>query len=79
MNRIIDVIPLDNYELLITFENGEKRKKDMKPYLQKGVFKKLNDKDFFKKVKIAFGTISWGENIDLCADNIYKNSEIVEM
>jgi hypothetical protein len=30
---IKDVKPQDNYCLLLTFENGEKRKFDMKPYL----------------------------------------------
>ena len=74
MNRIMDVQVLDNYELLLTFSNGEKRIKDMKPYLEKGVFKKLKDKNFFSSVKLSFGTISWDDNIDLCADSIYENS-----
>ena len=78
MKRIVEVEVLDNYELLVTFDNGEKRIKDMKPYLKKGIFKKLNDKEFFKTVKIAFGTISWGENIDLCADSIYENSRVYQ-
>ncbi|MBR3002141.1 MAG: DUF2442 domain-containing protein [Clostridia bacterium] len=76
MNRIIEVKALDNYEILVTYENGEKRIKDMKPYLEKGVFKKLKDEEFFKSVKLAFGTVSWGDEIDLCADSIYETSEI---
>ena len=78
MNRIIDVKPLDNYELIVTYQNGEKRIKDMKPYLEKGVFKKLKDKAFFNNVKVSFGTVSWGEDIDLCADSIYETSEKYE-
>lgn len=74
MNRIVDVKTLENYKLLVTFDNGEKKIKDMKPYLEKGVFQKLKDKDFFKSVKIAFGTISWGDKIDLCADSVYESS-----
>lgn len=76
MNRIIDVKPLDDYKILVTFDNGEKRIKDMKPYLEKGVFKKLKDEEFFKSVKIAFRTISWGDEIDLCADSIYETSSV---
>lgn len=76
MNRIKEVKPLEDYKLLVEFENGEKRIKDMKPYLEKGVFKKLKDKEFFNTVKIAYGTVSWGEDIDLCADSIYESSII---
>ena len=76
MNRIKEVKALDNYEILVTFDNGEKRIKDMKPYLNKGVFRKLKNKDFFKSVKIAYGTVSWGDELDLWADSIYKSSYI---
>ena len=65
MIRIKEVKPLDDYKLLITFENNEKKIKDMKPYLEKGVFSKLKNKDFFNKVKIAYGTICWNDEIDL--------------
>lgn len=76
MNRIKEVKALDNYKILVTFDNNEKRIKDMKPYLEKGIFRKLKDKEFFKSVKILYGTVSWGENIDLCADSIYETSSI---
>ena len=46
----------------------------MKPYLDKGVFKKLKKINFFNTVEIKFGTISWGENIDMCADSLYDTS-----
>lgn len=75
MNRIVDVKALENYIILVTYQNGEKRIKDMKPYLDKGIFKKLKDEIFFKSVKVSFGTVSWGEQIDLCADSIYETSE----
>jgi len=75
MNRIKKVETTDNYEIIVEFENGEKRIKDMKPYLDKGVFKSLKNKEFFKDVKIKFGTVCWGEDIELCADSIYEDSK----
>ena len=75
MNRIKEVKALEDYQILVVYENGEKRIKDMKQYLDKGVFKKLKDKEFFKTVKVSYGTVSWGENIDLCADSIYESSK----
>ena len=74
MREIVNVEVLPNYELLLTFDNKVKKIKDMKPYLEHGVFRKLKEKEFFNKVKISFGTISWGEDIDMCADSLYETS-----
>ena len=75
MRTIKNVEVLPDYRLLLTFDDGIKKIKDMKPYLEKGVFKKLKDKDFFKKVSIEYGTISWNGEIDICADSLYDTSE----
>ena len=73
LREIIDVKPLEDYKLLLTFDNHMKKIKDMKPYLDKGVFKVLQDKAIFNSVTIEFGTISWG-NIDMCPDSLYESS-----
>ncbi len=78
MKKIVEVEVLSDYRLLLTFDDSVKKIKDMKPYLDKGVFKKLKDKEFFKNVKIAYGTISWDEEIDMCADSLYETSEEIE-
>ena len=78
MREIIEVKPLEDYKLLLTFENKEKRIKDMKPYLDKGIFKELKDKSFFNSVKILYGAISWDGRIELCADSLYMTSELVK-
>ncbi len=74
MNKLVSVEPLDDYKVLLTFSNNEKRIKDMKPYLDKGVFKKLKDKNFFNSVHISFDTISWDDEIDICLDTLYETS-----
>lgn len=78
MKEVIEVKVLSDYRLLLTFDDNVKKIKDMKPYLEKGVFQKLKDKEFFRKVKIAYGAISWGEKIDMCADNLYETSQTLE-
>ena len=75
MKEIIKVEPLKDYKLLLTFDNNEKRIKDMKPYLKKGIFKKLKDINIFNSVEIKYGTISWVEDLDMCADSLYDTSE----
>ena len=78
MKKIVEVKVLPNYELLLTFDDNVKKIKDMKPYLEKGIFKKLKDEKFFKNVKLAYGTISWDGEIDMCADSLYETSKTIE-
>ena len=74
MRKIIKVKVLEDYNLELTFDNNVVKIKDMKPHLNEGVFKVLKNKKIFNSVKITFGTISWNEDIDLCADYLYETS-----
>ncbi len=73
--KAIDVKPLKNYELEIIFNNGEKRKFDVKPYLEFKAFKELQDENKFKKVKISGLSIEWENGADICPDELYNNSK----
>lgn len=78
MREIIEVEALEEYQLKLTFDNGEIKIKDMEPYLDKGIFKKLKDKKVFNNVKIKYGTISWENDIDMCADSLYETSKTID-
>ncbi len=54
---VVGVKPLEDYRLCLTFENGEKRVFDMKPYLEKGIFKELKDEKMFRSVRISFDSV----------------------
>lgn len=69
-----DVKPLDDYLLLLTFENGENRQFDLKPYLDFGLFKELKDLNLFKSVRISFDTIEWNNEVDLDPEFLYRKS-----
>ena len=71
---IIEVIPQENYVLHLTFENGEQRYLDMKPYLHRGVFKELADKDMFNTAYVSFDTVAWKNEIDLAPEVLYEKS-----
>lgn len=75
MRTISKVKVLNDYKLELTFDNNVVKIKDMKPNLNKGVFKKLKNVDFFNSVKVISGTISWNDDIDLCPDYLYETSE----
>lgn len=71
---VIDVKIIDEYKLLLTFENGEVRIFDMNPYLEKGIFKELKDKTLFNSVRINFDTIEWNNEADMDPEMLYENS-----
>jgi hypothetical protein len=72
------VQPQDNYCLLLTFENGEKRTFDLKPYLSKGVFTRLQNIALFKTVRVVSGSVEWHGEIDLSYDTLYLESKPVK-
>ena len=72
---IIDVKPLENYLLLLTFENNEKKIFDMKPYLDKGIFSELKDEKKFRSVRVSFDSIEWCNQADLDPELLYDKSK----
>jgi len=68
------VVPTNNYHLILTFENGEKRQFDMNPYLDKGIFIELRDISKFKSARISFDTVEWENEADIDPEILYKYS-----
>lgn len=74
--RVTDVKPENDFVLLITFTNGEKKRFDVKPYLGIGIFKELRDRSMFNSVKPFLGSIQWANGVDLCPDTLYTESQL---
>ena len=73
-----EVKPINNYNLILTFENGEIRQFDMNPYLNIGIFQELKDVSVFNSVRLSFDTIEWNNEADLDPELLYKNSKKIE-
>lgn len=74
--RVIRVNPLENFQLKLTFSNGEVGLFDAKPYLEKGIFKELKNPELFNEVNTSLGSIAWKSGQDLCPDTLYLESKI---
>ena len=74
MITIKSVTPQDDYKLSLAFSDGKTGVFDVKPYLDKGVFKELLNPSLFKSVKIADATIEWANGADLCPDCVYSET-----
>ena len=72
--RVKEATPGENYTVHLIFDNGEEGVFDVKPYLDKGVFKELKSLNFFNSVKPFMGTIQWKNGQDFCADTLYIES-----
>ena len=68
-----EVKPLDEYKLLVTFENGEVKLFDMNPYLTKGIFRELRDVSLFKSAKVKFDTVEWENEADIDPETLYED------
>ncbi len=76
--RVKDVKPTDDYKLILTFTNDEVKVFDVTPYLDKGFFKQLKNKGYFKSVKPFMGSIQWQNGQDFCPDTLYLESKTAE-
>ena len=69
------VRPLEDYQLALIFENGEQRIFDVKPYLQRGVFVRLQNRVTFQAVRVVAGSVEWSGELDLSYDTLYLESQ----
>jgi hypothetical protein len=74
-----EVCPLDDYRLELAFENGERRSFDVKPYLQRGVFVRLQNVAIFNAARVVAGSVEWPGGLDLSYDTLYLESQPVAL
>ena len=72
--RVKDVVPTDNFELLLTFNTGEKKIFDAKTLFQYPMYAPLKNIAFFKLVKADDMCVYWNDEIDICPDELYALS-----
>ena len=72
--RISEVIPMPDYKLKLIFTNGERGIYDCSSLLDFGVFQELKNKNYFNRVKVLGGTVTWPHDQDICPDTLYLDS-----
>ena len=74
----MEVKVLEEYRLLITFDNNERRIFDVAPYLSDDFFAPLRNVSVFRTARINPITVEWSGGIDICPDELYYNSRPIE-
>jgi hypothetical protein len=73
-----NVKPIENYCLILWFENGEQKLFDLKPYLNKGIFHQLQNLALFASARVVAGSIEWSNGLDLSYDTLYLEAKSLE-
>lgn len=72
--RVKRVEPTDSFELILTFDTGEKKLFDAKALFQYPIYAPLKNIGFFKLVKADGMCVYWNDEIDICPDALYTQS-----
>jgi hypothetical protein len=71
---VISVRPLSDFRLDITFESGERRIFEVKPYLNHGVCVRLQNPATFAAARVVASSVEWPGGRDLSYDTLYLES-----
>ncbi len=72
--RVTNVKPAPDYTLHLWFTNGEEGIFDMKPWLDRGIFRELRDPAVFNAVRPDGLSIEWPNDASICPDTVYEDS-----
>ncbi|NLI77827.1 MAG: DUF2442 domain-containing protein [Candidatus Riflebacteria bacterium] len=64
----------NDFSLVLDFDNGERRRFDCRPFLDRGVFRELRNLAYFRQVRVEGGTVAWPHEQDFCPDTLYQDS-----
>jgi hypothetical protein len=79
MNPRIEIVKAQkDFTLHLIFKNKEERWFDMKPYLNTGVFKRLQNLALFLSARAEHGTVVWTDEIDFDPDTLYLESKAMK-
>jgi hypothetical protein len=72
--KVIAVEPEETTSLVLDFANGERRRFDVSPYMDKGIFRELRNPAYFRRVRTVSGYVTWPHDQDFSWDTLYLES-----
>ena len=79
MNKVIAVMANDDFSLDLKFNDGSVKRFDAKPYLDYEFFRELKDPNYFKQVRLAFGTVQWLDEQDISPETLYLEGVVLQV
>ena len=78
MKKVVSAKAENDFSLVLEFNDGSVKRFDATPYLDYEVFKPLKDLNYFKRIKIAFGTVQWEDEQDISPETLYLESKHID-
>jgi hypothetical protein len=75
---VTTVKPLPDYRIYVEVQDGRKGVFDLKPYLDRGVFRELRDVHYFNQVGILLGAVTWPHEQDIAPETLLSEMQSVE-
>src|SRR5262245_8407154 len=64
------VQPLPDYRIYVEIVDGRKGVFDLRPYLERGVFRELQDTHYFNQVGVLLGAVTWPHGQDIAPETL---------
>jgi hypothetical protein len=74
---LIDVVAVrtrPEFQLDLEFDNGERRRFDMRPLLTVKPWNRIATPAIFERVRVEHGTVVWPGEIDVAPETLYDDS-----
>jgi hypothetical protein len=67
-----------DYRIRLTFNDGEQKTLDFRPWLDGPVFEPLKDRSYFERFFIDGGTVAWPNGADIAPETLYAHEGLSE-
>ena len=79
--QVVAVEPHEDYTMTVSFRCGEKKRYDMRPWIdgEKAIkpYEPLKDIDFFMTAYVD-GSVAWSDQIDIAPEELYDNGVMID-
>jgi Protein of unknown function (DUF2442) len=75
---VVHVTVKPDFELLLEFENGERRRFNMGAYVEQKPWLRLKSGAIFRGAFVENGTVAWPGNIDIDPETLYDYSILIK-
>lgn len=72
--NVVIVKTQPDFQLDLTFENGELRRFDMRPLLAIKPWNRIASLNQFERARVDYGTVVWPGEIDIAPETLYDDS-----
>ena len=71
---VIAVSPQPEFQLDLKFQNGERRRFDVRPLLSMKPWDRIASPAVFDLVRVEYGTVVWPDDVDIAPETLYDQS-----